>query len=380
MNTYSHLLQTLALARRARPGDTGLAVSAAAGAVLPDLPYTARAARLLAASRGKGLAGVLAGLDYGGETSWPPDLLLHSFLPAAALGAASRAPLPPRARQHLAAFAAGLAGHAATDVLTHHSDARPPLWPLSRRRWHSPVSTWERGRHAAPAAVAEHLLTAAAAALLITQARTTTGDSTTGAGGSAGAGSDLLAFAGRFLRHPAAMGAVVPTSRRAVAAMLDLADLSRAHLVVELGAGTGAFTRQLLDRTGPGCEVLALEKDPVLHARLAARLTDPRLTLVCADAADLAGHLNGRHAAAVISAVPFTSMRASTRFRILAQAADALAPGGVMLAIQYSAARQADLARVFTSVRRTYFPANVPPAFLYECTAPYGISAGLPGW
>jgi hypothetical protein len=44
----------------------------------------------------------------------------------------------------------------ASDVLTHGSDARPPLWPLSRWRFESPVSYRERDRHGLPFTVVEH--------------------------------------------------------------------------------------------------------------------------------------------------------------------------------------------------------------------------------
>lgn len=45
-----------------------------------------------------------------------------------------------RARQ----LAAGWLGHLIVDALTHHDDAWALLWPLSRRRWRSPLSYWQR--------------------------------------------------------------------------------------------------------------------------------------------------------------------------------------------------------------------------------------------
>ena|GEM_PF-3228935 len=51
------------------------------------------------------------------------------------------------------------------DALTRAEDARPILWPLSRRRLRSPVSYWDRSRHALLFALAEH------GALLLVAAR-----------------------------------------------------------------------------------------------------------------------------------------------------------------------------------------------------------------
>ena len=52
------------------------------------------------------------------------------------------------------------------------------------------------------------------------------------------------------------------------------------------------------------------------------------------------------------------------------QACEALAPGGVFLVLQYSRKIERDLEKRFASVRRTFSPANLPPAFLYRCMAP----------
>lgn len=40
----------------------------------------------------------------------------------------------------------GCASHVAVDLITHHSDAWPHLWPFDRRVWRSPLSYWERER------------------------------------------------------------------------------------------------------------------------------------------------------------------------------------------------------------------------------------------
>src|SRR3954449_11821555 len=71
-------------------------------------------------------------------------------------------------------------------------------------------------------------------------------------------------FLRSFLRSPRQVGAVLPTSQRAVRAMLDLAPVERAHCVVEMGAGTGPHTREILRRLGPQARFLAFEIDPEL--------------------------------------------------------------------------------------------------------------------
>jgi phospholipid N-methyltransferase len=180
--------------------------------------------------------------------------------------------------------------------------------------------------------------------------------------------ADRLRFLRAFVANPRQVGAVLPTSRQAVRDMLDMADVARARLVVELGAGTGVQTGEVLARMGPDARLLALEIDPRLAELLQQRFDDPRLQVVGESAEHLEAHLAGERADVLVCALPFTSLEPDLRRRILDQLPRALAPGGVALVIQYSPLIQSELRRLFTSVRRRISPLNVPPAFLFACS------------
>ncbi len=172
------------------------------------------------------------------------------------------------------------------------------------------------------------------------------------------------------------MGAVLPTSRRAVKCMLGMADLDRADLVVELGAGTGSHTRAILSRLGPQARLVAFEIDPVLAANVRDRLPDRRLEVVAASAEDLEQHLDGGRPEVVVSALPFTSLPADVGSAILDRAARVLAPDGVLLVLQYSPLITPRLSRRFRWLRRKVCLRNVPPAFLYACREPRAPGTG----
>ena len=174
-------------------------------------------------------------------------------------------------------------------------------------------------------------------------------------------------FLRSFLTSPRQVGAVLPTSRRTVRDTLALAPVETARCVVEIGAGTGVYTGELLARTGPEARVLAFEIDPQLARGLEAEFPDPRLSVINDSAADVAKHLNGVKADLIVSAVPFTSLPRGVGSEILKAARTALAPGGAMLVLQYSPFVEGQLKRNFSSVRRRISPLNVPPAFLYAC-------------
>ena len=180
--------------------------------------------------------------------------------------------------------------------------------------------------------------------------------------------TDRLRFLRAFVAHPRQVGAVLPTSRAAVRDMLDMADVPGAGLVVELGAGTGSQTAEVLARMGPEARLVALEIDPRLAELLGERFDDPRLQVVCDSAENLHDHLGGKKADVVVCALPFTSLEPPLRRRILEELPRVLAPRGVAVVIQYSPLIQSELRRLFRSVKRRISPLNVPPAFLFACS------------
>ncbi len=153
MRTYSHTLLTHAIAHRLANSNPAT-VWAAVGATIPDLPAITGATWLFAKNRAfsreafdsKVCARTVFRAPDAALHSIPPLLLAFSLLAATKIRGA---PL---------ALALGWAGHITTDALTHGTDARPIFWPLSDKRFQSPISYRERDRHALAVTVLEHAL------------------------------------------------------------------------------------------------------------------------------------------------------------------------------------------------------------------------------
>ena len=78
--------------------------------------------------------------------------------------------------------------------------------------------------------------------------------------------------------------------RNALVSIVDagLEGVAPGSRVLEIGPGMGVLTEEMLNR---GCEVVAVEKDPVLAARLAGSLGNPpKLTVIPGDALDVVAH------------------------------------------------------------------------------------------
>lgn len=193
---------------------------------------------------------------------------------------------------------------------------------------------------------------------------------------------ELLRERARFLRaffaNPRRVGAVLPTSRTTVRVMLDMAPIAAARCVVELGAGTGVHTHEILRRLGPRGALLAFEIDRVLSAALAAELQDPRVRVIADSAENLEAHLDGQRPEVIVSALPLTSLPRPVRREILGVTRRVLADDGVMLVLQYSPFMQRELEHTFGSVERRLSPLNLPPAVVFACR-PAGRVRGLAG-
>jgi phospholipid N-methyltransferase len=181
---------------------------------------------------------------------------------------------------------------------------------------------------------------------------------------------ERIRFFRSFLANPRRVGAVLPTSRWAVQDMLDMANLSQARHVAELGAGTGAYTGEILKRLRPDARFLAFEIDPDLAAVISERFNDPRLQVINDSVENIEDYLDGAKVDVAVSAIPFTSLPEDAKQNIFRAVAKVLASEGVMVQIQYSTVMQEELTQRFASVRRRLSPLNVPPAFLYACRVP----------
>jgi phospholipid N-methyltransferase len=186
------------------------------------------------------------------------------------------------------------------------------------------------------------------------------------------AGSDgrFLLFARNFFRHPLMLGSIVPSSRFLIRELLNPVDWSRARVIVEYGPGVGDITAEVLRRMRPDALLIAIEMNPDFVSYLRGALTDTRLRVVEGSAEWVDEILSrfGRHQADyIISGIPFSTIPAPQRERILRNTRAVLAPGGAFLVYQFSTRVLEDLKRVFGYVRRSFEPLNLLPAHLFFC-------------
>ena len=184
-----------------------------------------------------------------------------------------------------------------------------------------------------------------------------------------GSGSAWL-FALNFFRHPMMLGSIVPSSRFLIRQLLEPVDWSQARVIVEYGPGVGVITTEVLRRMRPDAMVIAIETNPDFVSYLRDSIKDERLHVVEASAEsvdEILRRYGQSNASYVISGIPFSTIPAPVRERILLKTREVLKPGGSFLVYQFSSRVLQDLQRVFRYVRRKFEPLNVLPAHLFFC-------------
>jgi phospholipid N-methyltransferase len=187
--------------------------------------------------------------------------------------------------------------------------------------------------------------------------------------GRSGSGGALL-FARNFFRHPRMLGSIIPSSRFLIKQLLEPIDWEQARVIVEYGPGVGGITAEVLRRMRPDAMLIAIETNPDFVKYLRSSIQDERLHVVEASAEavdEILRQYGQSNASYVISGIPFSTIPAPVRERILRKTCEVLKPGGSFLVFQFSTRVLEDLQRIFRYVRRQFEPWNVLPAHLFFC-------------
>ena len=183
----------------------------------------------------------------------------------------------------------------------------------------------------------------------------------------------------RFLRHPTQVGALCASSDALARMITDSAGIETAPVVVELGPGTGVFTREILRRRQacPNGRFLAVEIDSELYRNLHRRF--PELELYRGNAVHLPEILKTHSlecADVIVAGLPWAIFPEQLQTDILASVRQSLKPGGHFLTFAYIQGLLLPAGQRFRRQLRESFSEvttsatvwrNLPPAFVYRC-------------
>ncbi len=148
-----------------------------------------------------------------------------------------------------------------------------------------------------------------------------------------------IAFVGQMATHWRETGALVPSGKRLAKTMAScLGHVAADDLIVELGPGTGVFTRELI-RSYPRNRVVAVEFNRAFAERLTRSMPDATVIHGCAsqlpELLAMRGIERGR-VAAVVSGLPLLSLERALSDSVIRAIAAILRPGGSYVQFTYS--------------------------------------------
>jgi len=188
--------------------------------------------------------------------------------------------------------------------------------------------------------------------------------------------SNLL-FLRKFLRHGTGIASVWPSSKSLARATIKEVDWDRARVIVELGAGTGAITEEVVARLRPRTKFLAIERDADFVRVLRQRFSGlPNVEIVHADVREIEPILRARRVTKVdyfLSGLPTPLLPEAVRGQMLAGVRKYMSPHGVYSNItEIPLLHRRHYRGWFADVEFQFVPVNMPPGGVYHCRAIMG--------
>ncbi|MEK6644349.1 MAG: rRNA adenine N-6-methyltransferase family protein [Planctomycetota bacterium] len=193
--------------------------------------------------------------------------------------------------------------------------------------------------------------------------------------------ADAGLFFKKFLAKGKQISSAVPSSPVMVANMVSYIDFTKPGTIVELGAGTGPVTEQILENLKPFHRFVVVENDPDFCEILRRRF--PETTLLQADAGRITeplANLGIHKVDYVLSGLPTPNLPRRAQAGILRWLRRSLAPEGLFIQLTVvPLLYRGFYRRIFEAVDYRMVWLNIPPGGVYCCGRPKGPSVRSDG-
>lgn len=171
-----------------------------------------------------------------------------------------------------------------------------------------------------------------------------------------------------FLKHPAMVGSIIPSSQSLIDHMLSRTDWSQTGVFVEYGPGVGAFAATILDHLPPDATYIAIDTNADFITYLAATITDTRFRPIHGSAVDVEQIVRDSGfdgADYILSGLPFSTLPPGVGPAIAAGTARILRPDGAFLVYQFRAKARQFMEPHFVRIDQAVEYWNIPPCHLF---------------
>ncbi|MBK9271534.1 MAG: methyltransferase domain-containing protein [Saprospiraceae bacterium] len=171
------------------------------------------------------------------------------------------------------------------------------------------------------------------------------------------------------IKNMQSVGSVCRSSPFVAKSMSKGLNDSTFKIIVELGAGDGAITEEILKNMQSDARLIVLEINENFCDQL-RQWNDPRMLVLNESAENLKAVLHSlqiQEADRIISAIPFLLFPREEVEKFLRVFYSSLAPGGKFIQLHYSLNLKDLYEEIFDDVKIRFVPINIPPAFIFEC-------------
>jgi phospholipid N-methyltransferase len=159
-------------------------------------------------------------------------------------------------------------------------------------------------------------------------------------------------------------GSIIPSSAFLVKKMIRNIDFNRKINILELGAGTGVITREVLNRMSDHSVLYSYENNVTLINTLES-INDSRLIIKAENVSGL-HTLQNDYFDVVISSLPLANMAKGFKCKIYRDIKAKLKESGVYIQYQYLFWDYKMIRRSFSKCKLEFCLMNFPPAFVYK--------------
>lgn len=178
-----------------------------------------------------------------------------------------------------------------------------------------------------------------------------------------------FSFLKESIRNLRTTGAIVRSSRFLVREMLKPIDFKNVKVIVELGAGDGVMTFEILRHLPATARLLCFEINPQF-CEILRGIKDERFVLIEDSAEMLDEYMRRLHIEEVdyvISAIPFVALSDELSYSIVRGCFNALKEKGLYIQFHYSTLIKKMYTSIFGNIDINFVARNIPPAFVMVC-------------
>ena len=166
------------------------------------------------------------------------------------------------------------------------------------------------------------------------------------------------------------IGAISPSSPFLTEKMLENINFQTVRLLIEIGPGTGVFTKKILEQMSTDSTLLVFELNTNFFEKLKNEIQDTRVIFINDSAEKIDYYISEYQlskADVIISSLPLSNFPQRITLKLLRSFQRSLNDHGKFIQFQYSLKQKRELEHVFPNVSISFTALNIPPAFVYTC-------------